>query len=303
MSLEAALLDACSAIGIRPPRRPKPGHWVACPAEGKAASNGAGRVLIFDDGRGGICWNHITGQQQRFTTKGLANREDLRAPKRDPQAERLERERQEAAQRAAQSMVMAAEPAPHPYLARKGFPEERGLVLNDPAAFMPADPFFDGMRFQLSQMTGPFLIQPGRIAKRLVTTQMIDALGAKLNMKAAPIAGASHRLSTGRETWLCEGIATALSVRAALRLLGRSATVLSGFSASNVARVAEQIPGCIIAADHDAPLEQLHGQGTGAFYAARTGRVWTQPPERGDFNDWHLRDGLRAVALHLQEVV
>ena len=91
MSLEAALQGACRAIGIRPPRRTKPGHWVACPVEGKAASNGAGRVLIFDDGRGGICWNHITGQQQRFTAKGLANPEELRAPKRDPQAERLER--------------------------------------------------------------------------------------------------------------------------------------------------------------------------------------------------------------------
>lgn len=302
MSLEAAMRDACTAVGIRAPRRVIPGRWIAASAEGKAASNSAGRVLVFDDRSGGIAWNWITQAQQRFTVDGLARLKDVRPPRRDQTAEALERDRQAAAIEAATRMVAAAQPEPHPYLARKGFAEERGLVLDAPGAFLPADRVFDGMRYQLEQMTAPFLIIPGRIAKRVMTTQLIDADGTKLNMKAAPMAGASHRIATGRETWVCEGIATALSVRAALGLLARPATILCAFSAANVAKVSQRIPGSIIAADHDRPLEQLHGQGTGAFYAARTGRVWTQPPEPGDFNDWHMRDGLRAVALHLREV-
>jgi putative DNA primase/helicase len=294
--------DACTAVGIRAPRRVIPGRWIAASAEGKAASNSAGRVLVFDDRSGGIAWNWITQAQQRFTVDGLASLKDVRLPRRDQTAEALERDRQAAAIEAARRMVAAAQPEPHPYLARKGFAEERGLVLDAPGAVLPADRIFDGMRYQLEQMTAPFLIIPGRIAKRVMTTQLIDAAGAKLNMKAAPMAGATHRIATGRETWICEGIATALSVRAALRLLARPATILCAFSAANVAKISQRIPGSIIAADHDRPLEQLHGQGTGAFYAARTGRVWTQPPEPGDFNDWHMRDGLRAVALHLREV-
>lgn len=302
MSLEAAMRDACSAVGIRPPRHTVPGRWIASPVEGKTASNGAGRVLIFNDRSGGIAWNWTTQAQQRFTADGRVDAQEVRAPRRDPKADALERERQAVAIEAARRMIAAAQPEPHPYLARKGFAEERGLVLDTPGAFVPADRFFDGMRYRLGQMAGPFLIIPGRITKRVVTVQLIDAEGAKVNMKAAPMAGAAHRIAAGRETWVCEGIATALSVRAALWLLGRSATVLCAFSAANVAKVALRLEDSIIAADHDRPLEQLHGQGTGAFYAARTGRVWTQPPEPGDFNDWHMRDGLRAVALHLRDI-
>ena len=144
--------DACTAVGIRPPRRTIPGRWIASPAEGKAASNGAGRVLVFDDRSGGIAWNWITQAQQRFTADGLASLQDLRAPRRDQRAEALERERRAAAIEAAGRMVAAAQPAPHPYLARKGFAEDCGLVLDTPGALVPADSVFDGMRYQLGQM-------------------------------------------------------------------------------------------------------------------------------------------------------
>lgn len=294
--------DACRAVGIEPPRRTKIGEWVRCPVVGKGRSNSSGRVLIFDDEKGGIAFNWVSGQQQRFKADGLAGPGEVRAPRRDPEAERLDRERRQAAEAASAEMVPACAQQPHPYLAAKGFPEETGLVLESPFRFIPDGEFFDGMRYQLRQMAAPFLIVPGRIAKRVVTVQLIDTAGAKLNMKAAPMKGAAHRIATGRETWVCEGIATALSVRAALRLLGRPATVLSAFSAANVATVAGGLSGSIIAADHDKPLEQLHGKGTGGFYAARTGRTWVMPPELGDFNDYHQSNGLRAVAVHLREV-
>jgi len=258
-------------------------------------------VLVFDDARGGVVWNWVSGQQQRFTADGLANAGEVKSPRRDPEAERRARETQQAAERAAGEMVRAAEVQPHPYLAAKGFADETGLVLDDPAALTPRAETWNGMRHQLAQMEGPFLVVPGRVAKRVVTVQLIDTEGRKLNMKAAPIKGAAHRIATGRETWVCEGIATALTVRAALRLLGRSATVLSAFSAANVAKVAEEFTGSVIAADHDAPQEALHGKGAGEFYAARTGRRWVQPPALGDFNDMHQSEGLRVVALHLRK--
>jgi putative DNA primase/helicase len=301
MSLTDAMHAACAAVGVRPPRRTKPGEWVRCPVAGKSASNRSGSVLVFSDGRGGIAWNWVSGQEQRFTADGVAGAGEVRAPRRDPEAERRARETQQAAERAAGEMVKAAAVQGHPYLVAKGFPDERGLVLEEPGALTPPGETWSGMRRQLADMAGPFLVVPGRVAKRVVTVQLIDMEGRKLNMKAAPMKGAAHRLATGRETWVCEGIATALTVRAALRLLGRSATVLSAFSAANVAKVAEGLTGSVIAADHDAPQEALHGMGAGEFYASRTGRTWTKPPTLGDFNDMHQHEGLRAVALRLRE--
>lgn len=302
MSLQDAMHAACDAIGIEPPRSTKVGEWVQTPVIGKGRGNGSGRVMINTDGKTGVAWNHVTQKHMRFSEDGTAENVNVAPPKRDPEEERKARERQDAAMRYSRQITAEAEASVHPYLERKGFPDEVGLVLENPIEFLPDDEFFDGMRYQLGKMAGPFLIVPGRRAKQVVTVQVIDIHGAKLNMKAAPMSGAAHRIATGRETWVCEGLATALSVRAALRLLGRSATVLSAFSAANVAKVAEGLSGSVIAADHDKPLEQLHGKGTGEFYAAKSGRAWTMPPALGDFNDMHQRDGLRAVALHLKEV-
>ena len=147
--------------------------------------------------------------------------------------------------------------------------------------------------------TGEAHQRPGSIL-RIETLQFITADGDKKNLLRGKMGGATHRIATGRETWVCEGIATALTVRAALRLLGRSVTVLSAFSASNVGKVAAGIPNARIAADHDKPQEQLHGKGTGEFYADASGRKWVMPPELGDFNDMHQAKGLRDVAVYLK---
>ena len=302
MSVTETMRDACAAVGISPPRYTQLGRWVGCPVTGKGQSNGSGRVLIFEDGQGGIAWNWVTGQQQRFKADGLAAPGEVRRPRRDPDAKRLAAERQQAAVKASQRMVETATADVHPYLEGKGFPQEVALVHENPIACLPRDKVFDGLRHKLWQMSKPFLIVPGRTFRSVATVQIIDVHGTKLNMKAAPMAGSAHRISTGRETWVCEGFATALTVRTALRRLNRSATVLSAFAANNVAKVAKRLRGAIIAADHDKPLEQLGNVGTGEFYAAATGCIWTMPPALGDFNDMHVSDGLRAVAMHLREV-
>lgn len=302
MSLHDAMAAACAAVQIATPRYTKPGQWVQCPALGKAASNGSGRVLIFDDGRGGIAWNWITSQQQRFSVNGLAGQDEIKAPARDLEAERRAEQQRQEIEAICQRIVMACKPGQHPYFAAKGFPDAEGLVCDDVAALLPDTATGEAIRHAMPQDEGTLLIVPGRIGKKLVTVQFITAQGEKKNIRGGLMGGACHRIATGRETWVCEGIATAMSVHAALRLLGRSATVLCAFAASNVAKVATAIPGAVLAADNDKPVEALGGLGTGEYYALRSGRKWTMPPQLGDFNDMHKRDGLRAVALHLREV-
>lgn len=300
VTFEQAMHDACASVGIKPPRRVIPGRWAHTDTL-ERNGRGDGRVLVFDDLQGGICWNWQTGQQRKFTTRSNGETAGA-APRRDPERDRhRERERQEI-EEACGRIVHGARQDKHPYLVAKGFPAELGLVLDDPRPFLPRGALGERVASALPDGAGPFLIAPGRIGRKATTVQFITPEGAKKNILGGIMGGAAHRIATGRETWVCEGIATALSVRAALRLLGRHATVLSAFSASNVARVAKGLPGAIIAADNDKPLEQFGGRGTGEHYAIDSGCPWVMPPERGDYNDMHQREGLRAVALHLREV-
>lgn len=301
VSLVEALADACAVVGVEPPkRRPSPGRWMQTDTLAKNGK-GDGRVLIFDDETGGIVWNHQTSKRHSFRVGAQGQ------TKRDPEVERRARQREaereierKLVERVCEAIVRGCRHDAHPYLKRKGFPDEVGLVCDEPREFFPAGRFGDMLARALPPGVGPFLIIPGRVAGKLTTVQFITPDGEKKNILRGAQGGAFHRIASGRETWVCEGIATALSVRAALRLLGASATVLSAFSASNVAQVAEGIPGARIAADHDKPVETLDNLGAGEFYARRSGRPWTMPLEPGDFNDWHQRDGLRAVAVHLR---
>lgn len=303
LSLTEALHQACAVVGIEPPkRRLSPGQWVRTDTKGKNGRDDAA-VLIFDDENGGMVWNHQTGANHRFSLTGSGQ---LR---RDPEAERRARRREAArlaeqkeVERICAAIVQGCRQDNHPYLEKKGFPDELGLVCDVPSKFFPETPFGEALAKALPGI-GPFLIVPGRIGGKVTTVQFITADGAKKNILRGAQGGASHRIATGRDTWVCEGIATALSVRAALRLLGVSATVLSAFSASNVEKVAAGIPGARIAADHDAPNPHLEGKGAGEFYARRSGCAWTMPPALGDWNDHHQEHGLRAVTLHLREAL
>lgn len=305
LSLQEALVDACKSVGVEPPRRGGiPGRFVRTDTTGKNGKNDAS-VLIFDDETGGIVWNHQTAQQQQFRLDGSGQ------GKVDPDIERRRRERDAQVEREravvaeiCERIVRGCRTEAHPYLKRKGFPSEVGLVCDDPREFFPGNRLGETMAKALPDGEGPLLIIPGRIGKRVATVQFITADGAKKNILRGQMSGASHRIASGGETVVCEGYGTALSVRAALRLLGRRMAVLCAFSASNVGQVASAIPGAVIAADHDKPVEGLDGLGAGEFYARRSGRAWFKPSVEGeDFNDMHQRHGLRAVALQLREAL
>lgn len=300
MSIHDAMLAACAEVGIKPPAKVVPGRW--CLADTlKSNGKGDGRVMVNSDGRSGVAWNH---QQARYARFWIGKDAAAPAPRRerDLAAERRAEAERAEVERIAAGIVAACRQEPHPYLARKGFPEEPGLVLDDPRAVMPDTPLGRRLAGAVPEAEGPMLIVPGRIGRDVTTVQFIAPDGAKKNLRGGRMGGAAHRIATGRETWVCEGIATALSVRAAMRLLGRSATVLSAFSASNVAKVASSIPGAIIAADNDKPVDAFDGLGTGEFYARKAGCRWAMPKDLGDFNDMHQAEGLRSVALLLRGV-
>lgn len=303
-TLDDAMRAACAAVLVNPPKRdPTPGRWTRTDTYERNGKQD-GSILIFDDGMGGIAWNHQTQQSQRFFIRdGDGQDVRTRRPPRDPEREVRERAEREAVGRICEAIVKSCRQEAHPYLASKGFPDELGLVHDDPRAALPDSRLGEMLAKAMPECDGPLLIVPGRIGKRITTVQFIAADGAKKNILRGQMGGASHRIATGRRTVVCEGIATALSVRAALRLLNVPATVLSAFSASNVAKVAAAIPGALIAADHDKPIEALDGLGTGEFYARKSGCKWTMPSDLGDFNDSHMADGLRAVALHLREAM
>lgn len=302
-SLHSAMVAACDAVRVNPPKRALvPGGWVRADTYDHHGKNDAS-IMLFDDGQGGIVWNHQTQTSQNFSIRGEGGNATSRAPKPDPMREKQRREEMAIVEAVCANIVRTSRNDRHPYLERKGFPEECGLVHDDPRKIMPHTRLGDVLRSAMPESDGPLLIVPGRIGKTITTVQFISADGQKKNIFRGRMGGASHRIATGRRTIVCEGIATAMSVRAALRLLGQNWTVLTAFSASNVAKVASSIPGVVIAADNDKPVAGFNDLGTGEHFARQSGCVWSMPPELGDYNDMHMALGLRAVALHLREVM
>lgn len=296
MNVSDAIDQACAAVGIKPPRSYKHGQWVKCDTLDGKSGKGDGRV-IADDLKV-VGWNWKTGEK---ATIWLKDRDSLTPVEKHQFAERKakdeaeQRERAARAAHVAQTLLATAKLGTHAYLARKGFPTEQAHVL--PAA----DVVDIGGKYLVPEGAKTALIIPARIGTRITSAQLIWEDGTKKFLAGGEMGGAVHRLSRGTETWLCEGFATGLSLRMVLKALNRSATVLCCFSASNLATVARTIEGkCFIAADHDKPLEQFGGLGTGEHYAKVAGHPYTMPPDLGtDFNDMLMKQGIFAVQKHI----
>ncbi len=180
---------------------------------------------------------------------------------------------EQAAEKAG-NLIARAKLDVHPYLARKGFPERKMLVLGE-ALLVPMRPI------------GGY--------ERIAGLQMIRPDGGKLFLKGGRASGCVYHLGLGSsEQWWCEGLATGLSVLAALKLLCRRARVTVCFSASNLARAARR---GIVIADHD------EKSGAGEKAARATGLDWWMPPEPGDANDFHQACGVRALADELRRML
>lgn len=155
----------------------------------------------------------------------------------------------------------------HPYLASKGFPDATGYVWNDA------------------------LLIPMRIDQKLVGLQMIHPDGKKHFLKGQITKGADAVIDAKGHHILCEGFATGLSVRRALKAVNTRYTIHVCFSAGNIKAMAIKYPDCVIVADHD-PV--------GIKVAKESGRpYWVSPNSNEDANDVEIRIGSEALGKML----
>lgn len=189
-------------------------------------------------------------------------------------------QRIEEAQRAARRagwMLKNSQLETHPYLAKKGFPDEKGAVWLE-----------NGSRL---------LVIPMRINNRLVGAQLIDDQGNKKFLKGQVTKGASFVMDAKGVPIFCEGFATALSIRAAMQAIKVRYTIHVCFSAGNMEHVARSVSGGFVVADNDSS-----GVGERAASAAKK-PYWISPALGDDFNDYEQRVGLFQAALSLKNFV
>ncbi len=154
----------------------------------------------------------------------------------------------------------------HPYLEAKGFPDEQGNVL-----------WQDGK---------PVLLIPMRVAGNLVGLQQIDEDGGKKFLYGQRTSNAVFTFDNKGMNVLCEGYATALSVRLAFKQMKQRYTLHVCFSAGNMAKVAAGLEAGLLIADNDA-------SGTGQRVAEESGwKYWLSDRVGEDANDFHQRVGL-----------
>ena len=285
-----SFLAFASSVGLLIRDLRADGRIHRCPTASKPRSdNGA---YLFDGERGwAMDWRQGDGVQwwNDPNARPWTDAEKAAWKARQVSAQRERQEQAIKAARQAREMVKAASmviPTPetrqrgykraaeaikaHPYLVAKGFPQEPGLVLRGELLI----PMF-------------YAVEYGQI----IGLQRIAPDGSKLFLPGMRARGAVHRLGTGKakELWLCEGYATALSLREALRRLYRNADVMACFSAGNIEHVASLGIGTHVMADHDA-------SGRGEEAAIRTGLPYAMPRRVGDdANDLHREAGIGAV--------
>lgn len=210
--------------------------------------------------------------------------------------------RAERARASASSFVEAAQLCTHPYLVGKGFREEKALVVSADAVVRLATDSVTGIsgKYLVPDGAERAIVVPARIGAAVSSAQLLWEDGTKKFLFGGEMSGAAHRISRGGSTWLCEGFATGLSLRAALKGLGLSATILCCFSAYNVVVMARSITGrCFVAAENDKPIAQYDGLGTSEYFARQTGRPFLKPLVGSDFNDMHMSEGIFAAQRHI----
>lgn len=165
----------------------------------------------------------------------------------------------------------------HAYTEAKGFPDEVVNVWETDA--------------------GPVAVIPMRIGADVVGCQLISEDGTKKFLFGQRSGGAQFIFDNKGDNYLCEGYATGLSIRHALKNIKRKYTIHVCFSAGNMAKVAANLSGGVVVADNDK-------SGTGERVAREIGwPYWMSDKVGEDFNDAHKRMGLFAVSQSLIRTV
>ncbi|MGB3290957.1 MAG: PriCT-2 domain-containing protein [Burkholderiaceae bacterium] len=201
-----------------------------------------------------------------------------RPAQRDTTADRAEAMRRAQAAKEAAYIVSQCHQDRHPYLERKGFKDELGLIDFDGRLVIPMRNVTDYRRIQ--------------------SVQFIDGQGEKKFLPGGAAKNAVFFIGSGKENWLCEGFATGLSIHAALKMISRNARVVVCFSAANTRSVAAELPSPkYIVADHDKNR-------VGERYAIEAGCPFVMAPEVGmDANDYHMKSGTLALSMLLMEAL
>jgi putative DNA primase/helicase len=228
------------------------------------------------DGAAQTQWYH----DQNATAWTAEQQAKIRADQR--QAEVAQLKSYEDAARRASVLMASATTDRHNYLEFKGFPDAKGLVLEDGELLIP-------MRNVLTNAVQGAQIIRWIEAERKYEKKMLKGMRAK--------AAVFRMGSRSQETVLVEGYATGLSVHRALRSMGVNSTVLITFSAQNLVSVAPMVKGrTMVFADND----KSH---TGEQAALQTGLPYCMSSVVGeDANDLHARAGVMAVTQLLMEV-
>jgi len=257
-------LNFCRAHGILIDAIPRIGVWRRYPTEDHPNKrNGAVKFM----GDHAFVQNHATATEVSVWKTDVEVKIDRQAIAN--QAKRAEddikRKQREAASKA-QWILKQCQFAKHDYLKAKGFADEQGNIWKTEDAEL--------------------LVVPMRSGGQLVGCQLIDPTGSKKFLFGQQTSYAEFVFDNKGMHVLCEGYATALSVRLALKNMKIPYTLHVCFSAGNMVKIAERLPGGFIVADNDA-------SGTGERVAKKIGWPFWMPPDVGmDANDWHLKVGL-----------
>jgi hypothetical protein len=262
----------CAAMGVLAPASLPLGRWVRCgTTDHPKSKNGAvkfmGRFAFVRN------WEAADGTGTWFAEgESIEAKKDVREVVRKADDE-IRRNAQKAAQRAEQ-ILSECELATHPYLEAKGFPEEMGNVWN--------------------RESDNVLVIPMRAGRNLVGAQLIKPDGDKKFLFGQRSGGAEFVIGQQGAHVLCEGYATALSAAAAMRNLKVPYVLHTTFSAGNMKRIAEALPGGLVIADNDQ-------SGTGERVAREIGwPYWISDMVGEDANDFSQRRGVFALAMGIK---
>lgn len=237
--------------------------WVRVPTDDHPRKlNGA---YIFDGQRGAVI-NFAVHDKHIPYKSDEPYKPDPNAAAKRQQLEQDRLKRQQAAKGKAAFILGNATKEPHAYLKRKGF-DESGWVWKG------------------------LLVVPMRIKSSLVGCQLIQEDGSKRFLSGQITKGASLMIDNKGRDILCEGFATGLSVRRALKHLKVRYRIHICFSAGNMLEIAKTVQDPLVIADNDAMGVNTAKKIASHYWLGEAGE---------DFNDAELRIGTAAAAESLR---
>ena len=245
------------------------GKWVRVPTVDHPAKRNGAYLYEGDSGAVQNWAVHVKPIPWRSASVTEIDYDAIR--KRKERHEKEQRVAQDKASKKAAWIMHNCVKGKHEYLAKKGFPNEQIWVWNDLAVI------------------------PMRVNGKLVGCQLISTDGTKKFLSGQRTKGATAVFDNKGVPILCEGYATAMSIRRALKAVKARYKIIVCFSAGNILEVAKENRDGIIVADNDT---------TGIRVAKATGLpYWVSDVDGEDFNDAELRTGANSAGESLLKLI